>query len=65
MTFSERVRHPSGALTVKDKKTGRKIFLWIVVIVVALYVLWRAGFFSKAASASQAPAAIPNPYRWS
>jgi hypothetical protein len=64
MSFSELVRHPRGALTPKDKNAGRKILLWVVGIGAGLYLLWRAGFLSKAASAVNTPVSIPNPYHW-
>jgi hypothetical protein len=67
MSYSERIRHPSGAFAVKSAAkraiSARKTLLWIVVIGAALYFLVRAGLLRNVNTAQAAPS-IPNPYHW-
>lgn len=66
MTYSEQVRHPSGALERRRDGSRKKIWFWILVGVAAfIYLIWRAGLHSGGSGASAIGAAGPaNPHGW-
>ncbi len=70
MTYGERIRHPSGALSKQDetrKKSWRLLVLGAIVAG-AIYFAWRMGWFGKIAAAGAKAAGavkpIANPHGW-
>ena len=70
-SYSERVRHPSGALDPpKEKSEGQNWDRWllIVLVVAVLIVAWRVGWLDKiiapAKAVVNAVTPVANPHGW-
>jgi hypothetical protein len=68
VSYSEQIRHPSGALDPPEnvKRRGLSRLSWILLGLCALaLIVWRAGWFDKvAATGASAVTPIPNPHEW-
>lgn len=69
MTYSDRIRHPDGALDppTETKRRGMSRIGWVLLaLIVAALLAWQAGWFGKIAATGGASAVRPiaNPHGW-
>ncbi len=65
MSYAERIRHPSGALSDRNEKRIHP-WLWLFLFVgVVIYFAWRGGAFGRGSRGAILPLPPPaNPHGW-
>ena len=63
VSYAERIRHPSGALSDQDEKWG--FWVWMILLVIGAVILvyaWRRGWFGNPMVLPPLP--LANPLGW-